>query len=94
MSSRKQLAREIATLEKELLTQQIHNYQHKRYLMDIVNNHKFVALALLIPIVIVGWRMASTKTAGHVGKQLGNIVFLATAANLRKKLWRAVSALI
>ena len=91
MTSRKQLMLEIASLEKELLIQKIHNYKHKHYLSNFVNEHKFVILAMLIPAVVLGWKAGRTKSVGKISKQIGRLAFLASMANMRKRLWRSFS---
>jgi hypothetical protein len=78
---------EIATLEKELLSQKIENYKHKNYLSNFVQEHKVILLALLIPAFIIGWQSAKRKPVRLVGKQLTNLVVLTAVATVRKKLW-------
>lgn len=71
-------------------TLQFHQRQvneHKRHLSHVIEDNRWVVVAILvIPAFIVGWLAGGKKRGGAIIKQFGELVALAAVAAVKEKV--------
>lgn len=84
MNSRKKLQTMIHQTELEVKQKQIKIATHKQYFSQLVNDHKVVLLAMLLPAFMTGWKMARAAKSGQLIKQFARYCFFTVASYIPK----------
>ena len=87
INSRKPLIAEIAMMERTLQCQQANVIQHKKRLVDMVNDHRVVLIIALLPAFFWGWKKERERAGvGNFIIQLLRIGLLAAFTHVKNKL--------
>ena len=63
-------------MEKTLQYQEVKVLEHKKYLLGVVNDHRIVLLATVLPAFLWGWKKGKHTGFGKMIKQISKAVIL------------------
>lgn len=86
-NSRRQLIKQINTLNRTLEQQQEQVIQHKLYFKRYRQKHSgLLLLGIFIPSIWIGWKISGKKWASQLAIQVRNIVSLTFFSYFRRQL--------
>jgi hypothetical protein len=85
MSSKKALMAAIERMELHLEFEQSKVTYHKNSLLNFWNENKSTFFALLVPAIMIGWRVSKRGRLLKLGKQITKFLFYTSIANFKRK---------
>lgn len=78
---------QILKMDKILQSQQSQAIEHKQYIMDSkFNSRPLIVISILLPSLLMGWKMGKGKFLGPVAKQLTEVGLLTLASHFQRQL--------
>ena len=66
--------------------QQTQVNQHKKYFVDVINDHRIILLTTLIPVFLGGWKIGRAKWPDRTVKQWMRVILFASYTQFKRQL--------
>lgn len=73
-------------MEQRAQDQQIQVNQHKKYFLDVINDHRIILISTLVPAFLWGWKIGRAKWPERTVKQWMRVILFASYTQFKRQL--------